>query len=116
MLIAEGSDEKEAHEALVLYIKNNFKEQTIKTLQGIVASWGLAIGEAQILCSNDPIEIKKQTGINSENEISNLKKAIDKTIKKIENIKEHSIFDKRAEELDVDDYIFLTNLLSNGNI
>ena len=39
-----------------------------------------------------------------------------KTIKKIENIKEHSIFDKRAEELDVDDYIFLTNLLSNGNI
>ena len=39
-----------------------------------------------------------------------------KGIKKIENIKEHSIFDKRAEELDVDDYIFLTNLLSNGNI
>lgn len=39
-----------------------------------------------------------------------------KSFKKIENIKEHSIFDKRAEELDVDDYIFLTNLLSNGNI
>tara|TARA_B100000941_G_scaffold136697_1_gene96892 strand:- start:403 stop:1176 length:774 start_codon:yes stop_codon:yes gene_type:complete len=39
-----------------------------------------------------------------------------KIFKKIENIKEHSIFDKRAEELDVDDYIFLTNLLSNGNI
>ena len=26
VLIAEGSDEKEAHEALVSYIKNNFKE------------------------------------------------------------------------------------------
>ena len=39
-----------------------------------------------------------------------------KSFKKIENIKEHTIFDKRAEELDVDDYIFLTNLLSNGNI
>jgi 16S rRNA (adenine1518-N6/adenine1519-N6)-dimethyltransferase len=39
-----------------------------------------------------------------------------KSFKKIEYIKEHSIFDKRAEELDVDDYIFLTNLLSNGNI
>ena len=39
-----------------------------------------------------------------------------KSFKKIENIKEHSIFDKRAEELDVDDYIFLTNLISNGNI
>ena len=39
-----------------------------------------------------------------------------KSFKKIENIKEHSIFDKRAEELDVDDYIFLTNLLSKGNI
>ncbi len=39
-----------------------------------------------------------------------------KSFKKIENIKEHTIFDKRAEELEVDDYIFLTNLLSNGNI
>ena len=39
-----------------------------------------------------------------------------KSFKKIENIKEHSLFDKRAEELEVDDYIFLTNLLSNGNI
>ncbi len=39
-----------------------------------------------------------------------------KGFKKIENIKEHTIFDKRAEELDVDDYIFLTNLLSYGNI
>ncbi len=39
-----------------------------------------------------------------------------KSFKKIENLKEHSIFEKRAEELDVNDYIFLTNLLSDGNI
>ena len=39
-----------------------------------------------------------------------------KGFKKIENLKEHSIFEKRAEELDVDDYILVTNLLSNGNI
>jgi 16S rRNA (adenine1518-N6/adenine1519-N6)-dimethyltransferase len=39
-----------------------------------------------------------------------------KSFKKIENLKEHSIFEQRAEELDVDDYILVTNLLSHGNI
>ena len=101
MLITEGNDEKEAHEALISYIKNNFKEQIIKTLQGIVASWGLAIGEAQILYSDDPIEIKKQTGINSENEISNLKKAIDKTIKKIDSQKVNLSVNLSEKELEI---------------
>ena len=50
------------------------------------------------------------------NKPSLIKFFTDLSVDEIENIKEHSIFDKRAEELDVDDYIFLTNLLSNGNI
>ena len=33
-----------------------------------------------------------------------------------DNIKEDLIFEKRAEELSVKDFIYLTNLISNGNI
>ena len=63
----------------------------------------------------DEILFKKiiKTAFNQRRKI--LKNSL-KSFKKIENLKEHSIFEIRAEELDVDDYILVTNLLSNGNI
>ena len=39
-----------------------------------------------------------------------------KSFKIDDNIKEDLIFEKRAEELSVKDFIYLTNLISNGNI
>ena len=39
-----------------------------------------------------------------------------KSFKIDDNIKEDLIFEKRAEELSVKAFIYLTNLISNGNI
>ena len=39
-----------------------------------------------------------------------------KSFKIDDNIKEDLIFEKRAEELSVKDFIYLTNLISNGNV
>ena len=70
-LTVEGTDEIHANQALVDLVKSNFKNQNIKTLQGIVASSGMASGKAKVFANQDTIQVPKKIDSKADKEIYN---------------------------------------------
>ena len=92
VLITNGNDEKEAHNALISYIENNFKIKTYQTLKGIVASSGIAIGKAKFIVDNKSIEIFNKYSTESEAELIRFRKAIIEATKKNRSYKKRFFF------------------------